>query len=176
MSMNTEPVRLKLASVLLMSSLLLAACGKGMGDLEAWVTEVKARKPAPIEPLPQMKQYEAFAYVPAERRDPFSSLQPQKQAGNGPRPDLNRNKEPLEEFPLDALRMVGTINAAGKTFALVKAPDGVVHRITLKNHLGQNYGEITAISEAEISLLELVPDGFGGWTQRQASLALTEQK
>jgi len=176
MNIGMAFLRARVVLGLVMSCILLTGCGRGLGDLEAWVTEVKARKPAPIEPIPQMKQYEAFAYVPADRRDPFSSLEPQKQAGNGPRPDLNRNKEPLEEFPLDALRMVGTINAAGKTFALVKAPDGVVHRITVKNHLGQNYGEITAISEAEISLQELVPDGFGGWIQRQASLALTEQK
>ncbi|MGH8430454.1 MAG: pilus assembly protein PilP [Solimonas sp.] len=175
MIMNA-PDRWKTWLPMLSCALLLSACGKGLGDLDAWVKEVKARKPAPIEPIPQMKQYEAFAYVPAARRDPFSSLEPQKQAGSGPRPDLNRNREPLEEFPLDALRMVGTINAAGKTFALVKAPDGVVHRVSLKNHLGQNYGEITAISEAEVGLLELVPDGFGGWTQRQASLALAEQK
>lgn len=155
----------------------LTACGKGMGDLESWVAEVKARKPAPIEPIPQMKQYEAFAYDPGNRRDPFASLEPQRQnAASGPRPDLNRNKEPLEEFPLDALRMVGTIDSKGSTFALIKAPDKVVHRVTMKNHMGQNYGEIVAISEAEVSLMELVPDGFGGWTQRPASLALAEQK
>ncbi|HSW15154.1 MAG TPA: pilus assembly protein PilP [Solimonas sp.] len=163
-------------AILLVSVALLSACGKGMGDLEEWVTEVKARKPAAIEPIPQIKQYETFAYEPGTRRDPFSTLEPQRQqAANGPRPDLNRNKEPLEEFPIDALRMLGTINSGGSTYALVRAPDGVVHRVTLKNHLGQNYGEITAISEGEVSLQELVPDGFGGWIQRPASLALAEQ-
>ena len=73
-----------------------------------------------------------------------------------------------------ALRMAGIISTPKGTFALVKAPDGVVHRVTVHNHLGQNYGEIVAISESEIRLLELVPDGFGGWTQRSASLALSQ--
>jgi len=160
-----------------LSVALLSACGKGSKDLEAWVTEVKARPPAPIEPIPQMKQYEAFTYDAAGRRDPFASIQPSRQAGNSDlKPDLNRNKEPLEEFPLDGLRMVGIVDTKGKVFALIKAPDGVVHRVAVKNHMGQNYGEIVSISEAEVGLMELVPDGFGGWIQRPASLTLAEQK
>ncbi len=124
-----------------------------------------------------MKQYEAFTYQEAGRRDPFAALQATRQSAAGSiKPDLNRNKEPLEEFPLDGLRMVGTIDSKGKVYAMVKAPDGVVHRVTIKNYLGQNYGEITSISEAEVGLMELVPDGFGGWIQRPASLTLTEQK
>ncbi|MGV2481579.1 UNVERIFIED_CONTAM: pilus assembly protein PilP, partial [Salmonella enterica subsp. enterica serovar Weltevreden] len=85
-------------------------------------------------------------------------------------PDLSRNKEPLEEFPIDALRMVGTIDTKGVTYALVKAPDGVVHRVTRNDHLGQNYGRIVGISESEVSLVELVPDGFGGWLERAATI------
>lgn len=153
---------------------LLSGCGKGTDDLEAWVAELKAQKAPPIEPIPQMKQYEIFAYNGLGRRDPFSAPLPSKGPGSGPQPDLNRNKEPLEEFPLDALRMVGTINSKGVVYALVRAPDNVVHRVTVKNHLGQNYGEIVKIEESGISLLELVPDGFGGWVQRPATLALTE--
>lgn len=156
-------------------SLLLAACGGPDDDLQAYVAEVKARKSSDIEPIPQIKPYEPFEYVPGDRRDPFVLVEPQSQAATtGPRPDLRRNREPLEEYPIDALRMVGTINTKNGAFALIKAPDGVVHRVTLRNHLGQNYGEIIRITESEVSLLELVPDGFGGWTQRPASLALTQ--
>jgi type IV pilus assembly protein PilP len=159
--------------LLLVLALLLSACGDDMSDLEAYVAEVKARESSAIEPIPQMKQYEAFTYEAGERRDPFTkSGQPLAASVVGPRPDLNRNKEPLEEFPLDALRMVGTITLPGGVFALVRAPDNVVHRVTIKNHMGQNYGQIVGVSESEISLLELVPDGFGGWVQRPASLAL----
>lgn len=159
------------------SVLLLAACSGDMSDLDQYIAEVKARKSTRIEPIPQIKQYEAFAYVPGDRRDPFVELkQPESvAAATGPKPDLNRNREPLEEYPLDALRMMGTISTPEGVFALILAPDAIVHRVTLKNYMGQNYGQIVAISGSEVSLQELVPDGFGGWTQRDASLALTEQ-
>lgn len=154
---------------------LLMGCGADMSDLEHYVAEVKARQSSAIEAIPQMKQYEAFVYETSTRRDPFAKAgQPTAHAVGGPRPDLNRNKEPLEEFPLDALRMVGTIRTPAGVFALIKAPDNVIHRITMKNHMGQNYGQIIAITESEVSLSELVADGFGGWVQRSASLALAQ--
>lgn len=159
-------------------TLALSACGGGMADLERYVAEVKARKSTKIEPIPQIKRYEAFAYIPGERPDPFMPPLPEsaRNFGGDPslRPDLNRNKEPLEEFPLDALQMIGTIEMSSRMYALVKAPDGVIHRVTRGNHMGQNYGEIVAIQESGITLREIVPDGFGSWMQRPASLALSE--
>lgn len=167
------------------SVILLQACSHDMSDLERYVAEVKGRTSTAIDPMPQMKPYEAFTYVPGDRRDPFIQVDVEAKeaaaaagAGGastpGLRPDLNRNKEPLEEFPIDALRMVGTITTPAGVFALIRAPDNVVHRVTLKDHMGQSYGEIVAITETEVSLLEIVPDGFGGWTQRQASIALAQ--
>ncbi len=163
----------------LLASLLLSACSSSMGDLETWVTEVKARKTTQIDPIPQMKQYEAYAYVSDARRDPFvNSPEAQQRADGGEgsalRPDLNRNKEPLEEFPIDALRLVGMVVFGGKTYAMVKAPDSVIHRVSNGDHLGQNYGRINKVTEAEVSLTEIIPDGFGGFTERAASLAATE--
>jgi type IV pilus assembly protein PilP len=162
----------------MLSAILLSACGPSTDDLEARVIEVKQRPGGMIEPIPQMKQFETFAYEAAGRRDPFTPTDTKGRGRHsdvaGIRPDLNRNKEPLEEYPLDALRMLGIIESAGKTYALVRAPDGVVHRVSVKDHLGQNYGEIVAVSEAEISLMEIIPDGFGGWMQRPATLALAQ--
>lgn len=161
------------------AALVLCACSADMHDLEQKVADTKAQKTRAIEPVPQPKQYEAFTYDPADRRDPFAPVQPRRGSNgfdsNGLKPDLNRNKEPLEEFTLDALRMVGVIETGGKTFAMVKAPDGVVHRVLVKDHLGQNFGEIVKITEAEVSIMEIVPDGFGGWMQRPATLALASQ-
>lgn len=157
--------------------LLLVGCTPGMADLEQYVTEVKARKTRQIEPIPQIKQYEAFAYVVQERRNPFVRAEPQKDPnapGSNIRPDPNRNPEPLEEFSLDGLRMLGTINKEKAIFALVKAPDNVVHRVTLGNHMGQNYGKIVAITESTIDLVEIIPDGFGGFMERPANLALSQ--
>lgn len=154
----------------------LSACSSGMEDLEQRVADVKGRKSQQIEPIPQIKQFEAFAYVPADRRDPFQQSQPDpgEAVAAGPRPDLNRSREPLEDYPLDALRMQGVIETPKVIYALVKAPDGVIHRVAVGNHMGQNYGQIKAISESEIGLAEIVPDGFGGWISRPATLALAE--
>ena len=168
----------QLLALLLSVSALLAACGGSNDDLEAYVAEVKGRKTRAIEPIPQIKQYEAFAYLaPPERRDPFVRSEPPRDAAapaSALRPDLSRNREPLEEFPLDSLRMLGVINKANDSYALVKAPDRVVHRVTLGNHMGQNYGKIVKISESKVDLVEIVPDGFGGFMERPANVALTE--
>jgi len=167
-------MRSSYAAIVLATASLLSACGNDFSDLETYVAEVKARKSSAIAPIPQLKQYEAFAFESGERRDPFTQVEKRSGNAQGPQPNLNRNREPLEEYPLDALRMVGTINTPAGAFALVKAPDNVVHRVTIKNYMGQNYGEIVGISETEVSLLELVPDGFGSWVQRPASLALAQ--
>lgn len=157
----------------------ISGCGSETEDLEAYVADVKSRKSRAIEPIPQMQQFESFVYDPAGRRDPFVLPSQQRDASGfsanpGLRPDLNRNKEALEEFPLDSLRMVGTILLGNRTYALIKAPDGVIHRVSAGNHMGQNYGEITAIAETEITLNEIIPDGFGGWMNRAAQLALAQ--
>ncbi len=164
------------AVTLAMLALALTGCSEDMSDLRNDVAEIKARKSTKIPPIPQPKQFEAFTYVPDERRDPFVETKPKNRgvAQSGPSPDLNRNREPLEEYPLDALRMMGTISTPQGVFALVRAPDNVIHRVTLNHYIGQNYGQIVAISATEVSLRELVQDGFGGWTQRPASLALAQ--
>jgi len=165
---------------------LLAGCSRDMSDLEEYAMEVKSRTSRNIEPIPQPKTFEPFVYQAKdaqgnERRDPFLPLlasREQSQAAAGAtgaiRPDVNRPKEPLEEFPLDSLRMVGTITMQQKAFALVKAPDAVVHRVSVGDHMGQNYGKITGISETEIVLIEIIPDGFGGFIQRPATVALVQ--
>lgn len=158
--------------------LATSACSSSQEDLQRYVDEVKARKSTQVEPIPQMKQYEAYAYVADDRRDPFMPTLAQRNRGAGDpaavRPDLNRNKEALEEFPLDALRLVGEVAFNGKLYAMVKAPDGVIHRVTLGDHMGQNYGRITKVTEAEVLLTEIIPDGFGGFSERPASLAAAE--
>lgn len=174
-------MRTRLALLPLMAAVLLASgCSNKDKELQQWLTEVKARKPARLEPIPQVKPYEPFTYVVADRRNPFllaDADRPEQRVSTGDgglRPDLNRNREALEAFPLDALSMLGIIRIGTATYALVLAPDGIVHRAALGNYLGQNYGRITAIDETEVALAELVPDGFGGWVQRPASLALEE--
>jgi len=158
---------------LLAALAVLSACSSDMDELQQYIAQIKARKSTKIEPIPQIKQYEAFAYVAGDRREPFTPSVPKNNGGL--HPDMNRNREPLEEFPLDALKLVGTINFNKVYYAMIKAPDGVIHRVTVGNYMGQNFGKITQISESEVALDEIVPDGFGGFKEQPASLA-AEQK
>ena len=162
--------------------LLLAGCSeRGMEDLEAYVAEVQARPGGRVEPIPEIRPFETFTYQAAGRRSPFEpwrraavSIAELAGRGAGPRPDPSRLKEPLEAFPLDKLKMVGTLAQGGRRWALVRAPDGLVYRVGVGNHLGQHHGRITHIGEERIELVELVPDGVGGWRQRKAKLQLAE--
>ena len=160
--------------VLLLCAGLLGACSKGMGDLVTRVDEIKNRKGLPIEPLPVMKDPEPFEYKAQELRDPFSPSidEDRDEEASGPKPDANRPKEPLESYPLDSLDMVGTLGLGADMRALMKDPDGVIHQVRADNYIGQNYGRITAIFEDHIEMVELIPNGVGGWIEKPASISL----
>lgn len=145
---------------------------------EQWVAREKAKKGAPLQPLPVIKTFESFLYADHDLRDPFGySLEEVEQAASsGPRPDQNRVREPLESFPLDGLKMSGTLGGTKSMEGLVRDPDGVVHRVHVGNYLGQNYGRVIAVEEDRIELVELVPNGAGGWMERQATIALGETR
>ena len=171
---------LRPARILLMIAvaLVLVGCTRGMSDLRNWVAQEKAKKGAPIQPLPVIKTFETFKYDDQDRRDPFSPSTAELQTNNaasGPRPDANRVREPLEMFALDSLKMVGTVGTGPNMEVLIKDPGGVIHRVHVNEYMGQNYGHITAISEDHIDLVELVSNGNGGWMERPASIALGEQ-
>jgi len=152
-----------------------------MSDLNGFVDEMRARKPAPIDPLPEFRQAETFLYVPAGRRDPFAPppMDTDESIGatvtDGPSPDLTRPREELESFPLDSLRMVGILEQQEAIWGLVRASDGTIHRVRAGNYLGQNHGRILAINEQSVDLIELIPTGRGGYLEREASLSLGVQ-
>ncbi|XEA91953.1 pilus assembly protein PilP [Xanthomonas sp. DAR 80977] len=161
---------------------LLGGCGRGVtstpGDapnLENWVKEVRARPAQPLEPLPVMQQFETFEYAAQGLRDPFSDAWASPDGNNGLRPDPNRRKEPLEQFPLDSLNMVGTLGNGAGLVALVMAPDKVTYRVRPGIYMGQSDGRVTGVHEDRIDLIELVPDGAGGWLERPAAVALDDQ-
>jgi type IV pilus assembly protein PilP len=155
-------------------SLLALACGGDVDDLRAYIDEVKARPGGRIEPLPQIKPYETYQYTAQNMRSPFVPDLPQiaQQGPTGPTPVKNRNKEFLEQFPLDTLSMVGTLEREGKTFGLVQTQDGLVHRVLPGNYVGQNEGRIVAVRDSEIEVEELVPDGIGSFFKRSAAIGL----
>lgn len=170
--------RLALAATV---ALALAGCARGVTstpgeapNLEKWVAEVKARPAPPLDPLPVMQQFESFEYAAQALRDPFSRAF-RDQGSGGPRPDSSRRKQTLEQFPLDSLDMVGTLGAGSGIVALVMAPDKVTYRVRPGAYMGQSDGRVTAVHEDRIELVELVPDGAGGWLERPASVALEDQ-
>ena len=176
---GAAPVR---ALTVIALALGLAACSRGITstpgespNLEKWIAEVKARPAPPLDPLPVMQQFETFEYNAYALRDPFSTAFTDDGGGNGPRPDAGRRKQTLEQFPLDSLDMVGTLGTGNGVIALVMAPDKVTYRVTSGNYLGQSDGRVTGVFEDRIELVELVPDGAGGWLERPATVALEDQ-
>ena len=171
-----------LRTLALLATLLLAtACGRGVtsgpndpSNLEQWTAEVRARPAPPLEPLPVMQQFETFEYAAQGLRDPFSNAFTDRSTGSGPRPDSDRRKQTLEQFPLDSLQMVCTLGTGSSMQALVMAPDKVTYRVRPGVYLGQSDGQVVSVHEDRIELVELVPDGAGGWLERPASIAIEE--
>ena len=160
-------------------SLLLTACEGKQDDLDRYIAEVKERPATPIPPIPPVRTYTPYQYEGLVGRDPFrqSTTEGAEQVGpstntQGPRPDLQRTREYLERFELDTLTMVGTFNKESSEWALIKDPDGVVHRVSVGNYMGQNHGKVSSISNDEVQLSEFIADGVGGWLVREASIAL----
>ncbi len=183
----------KTASALLVVALGAALSGcvnRDKSDLENYVAEVLGRKGGQIEPLPPIKPYERYLYQSAEQglRDPFTPFleQEQKQEEIAAAPDaaqqayndeiLAHNREELEGFELDSLRMVGTLQDDDELWGIVRDNAGTVHRVQVGNYLGRNFGKILNIQEDRIALREIVKDDEGRWEERDASLALAEEE
>jgi type IV pilus assembly protein PilP len=170
------------AGTLVMALILLAGCSdNGMSDLRQFVDEAKLKQ-GRVESLPEFKPVETFAYSADKMKDPFATWRSDAKlaaqdsgALQSIRPDMNRRKEILENFPLDTLRMMGTFDYQHAKWGLVKAPDGIVYKIREGYHLGQNYGRVNQIQDKTIVLTEVVPDGLGGWEEREASLAISAE-
>ena len=156
-------------------ALLLGGCGGDNQDLRMWMAEQGKGVRGRLDPLPQLKPYEPFAYNAFDLPDPFKPRKIQPVKGDSKlAPDLNRRREPLESYPLEALSMVGTLARNKQMFALVKTPEKDIYQVKDGNYLGQNYGVVTGISDSEIKLKELVQDGSGDWTERTSALQLQQ--
>jgi type IV pilus assembly protein PilP len=162
--------------VWLLALVLLAGCAKDeFADLRAVLAQAGQGARQKLEPLPPVKALAEFKFDPGELPDPFHprSMKPSK-GGSGIQPDLMRPKGPLEQDPLDGLHMVGTLSKGGQLYALVRRPDNTLYRVAKGDHIGQNFGVITSISESGIEIKEIVQDGAGDWTESKASMALQE--
>ena len=163
------------AAAALGGALLTAGCSGGQSELQQWIAETKKKPGGRIEALPEVKPYETYTYSAGVMRSPFQPQGPSAGAGaNSVRPSNRRNREFLEGFSLDTLKMVGTFKVGRNFYGLVQSRDGLVHKVQPGNYLGQNDGKITDISASKISLVEIIPDGLGGYIERPASLALAD--
>jgi type IV pilus assembly protein PilP len=165
--------------ILVLATVGLAACGSDNDDLDQYINEIKARRGGHIEPLPEITPYEVFTYVADAEgvRSPFVPDTPQVSTsgiGGGIRPDSNRSREFLENFSLDTLNMVGTLEMGGTTYGLVQTSDGLIHRVVPGNYMGQNDGRIQEVTESEIKLVEIISDGIGGYIERDAAISLSD--
>jgi type IV pilus assembly protein PilP len=164
--------RMAMLSALLVAGLLVG-CGGRDSDLDHFIDATKKEPGGRVEPLPEVKPYEAYTYADQNMRSPFvpggsGSL------SAGVRPDSKRNREFLEQFSLDTLKMVGTLNIGAGHYGLVATKDGRVHRVVIGEHIGTNDGKITDITPSKIALVEIIPDGLGGYIERPAALGLNE--
>lgn len=152
---------------------LAAGCSSKDADLRRFIETTKQEQPGGVKPLPEVKPQETFTYAAQHLRSPFL---PGGSGGSssGVRPNSNRAREYLEQFPLDTMSMKGTLQIGGRTYALVQTRDGLVHRVLPGNYMGQNEGRIVKVEPSRISLSEIIPDGLGGFIERPATLALAE--
>jgi type IV pilus assembly protein PilP len=156
-----------------LAALVAGGCSGGQSDLQKWIDATKKKPGGRIQPLPEVKPYETYVYAAGNLRSPFQPQGPN--AANGlanARANSHRNREFLEGFSLDTLRMVGTFKVGNNFYGLVQSKDGLVHKVQPGNYMGQNDGKVTEITGGRISLVEIIPDGLGGYIERPASLAL----
>lgn len=155
---------------------LLAGCfGESHQDLRSWMAEQGKGTRGRLDPLPQIRPYEPFAYNAFDLPDPFKPRKIEPAKGNSKlAPDLARRREPLESFPLESLSMVGTLAKDKTMYALVRTPEKDIYQVRSGNFMGQNFGVVTGITDTEIKLKELVQDGAGDWTERSSALQLQQ--
>ena len=168
--------------IIALLGLSLQACGDSeLADLEEFVATAYRDKKPEIEPLPEIQPFMGFEYSAREAADPFdgdniTSRQNVETGVGGLRPDENRRREPLEEYPLDALRLVGTMEQEARPWVIVQTSEGTAHRATVGNYMGQNEGKIKQIriDEQAVVLVELVRDRSGRWETREVEITIDE--
>lgn len=167
--------------VIVFFAAFLAGCDSsaGFSDLQTYMDEVRARPKGEIEPLPKFQPYESFSYSAAALRSPFQppikiDVTSRQKGSVDIKPDEVRTKQFLEGFNIEVFEMVGTLANDSGSFALISGAGGV-HRVKIGDYLGRNHGRVLAIDESKVDVVEIVPDGEGGWLERPRSLSLKER-
>jgi type IV pilus assembly protein PilP len=162
-----------------LAATLLAGCGDSdVREVRDWMEQVKRDTRPAVKPLPEPKDFLPYAYGAKDAVDPF---EPNKLLGelartaatsNNPnQPDLQRQRELLETFPLDTMQMVGMMEKGGTRFALLQV-ERSLYQVKAGQRIGQNFGVVTRVSEDAVDIREVVQDAAGEWTQRVTKLEL----
>lgn len=162
----------------LVACVLFTGCGgEQHSDLREFVKNSDTLPRGRIPPLPEVKPYQAIEYAAFDLTDPFKprKIEPPKGSAvaGGVVPDMNRRREPLEAYPLEALKMVGVLKQK-EFFGLIRTPDNNLFQVKTGNYLGQNFGRITAVADGSIKLKEIVQDSGGNWEEKEQTLLLQE--
>ncbi len=166
----------------------LQGCFGSDSGVAEYVDHVKKTAVGKIDQLPQAETYKTQDYAAENLRDPFlpsNTLNPAALAqrtviinpvsgvAQQPRPDLHRPREILEKYALSSFSMVGTLSKPNAIWGLVKDAAGLLHAVKVGDYIGQNSGYIIDITTKEISIVETVPNGVGGWMQSNTTLTLS---
>ena len=162
---------------MLTATLLVGCGGEEFQDLRDFVRTAGADMRGKVEPPPDIKPYEPFTYdnatvIPDPFRPRTDSRNPKRTGQN--LPNLDRPKEELEDFPLENLKMVGFLLQRHVGHAVIRSAEGKIYRVKAGNYVGQNFGQITSVSETEVKIKEMVQDSAGDWSERESSLQLVE--
>lgn len=167
---------------LLLLAALLAGCSsdREFRDLQDFMAAARAKPGGKIEPIPSFPPYEGFKYGAMALRSPFdvpATVTAERIAGNpAPAPDDSRPREVLENYNFAALNMVGILDRDGRRWSLIDDGAGQIHRVTVGNYMGRNHGRIVRITESRTDVIEIIPDGEGGWVERPRTLSLKEKR
>jgi type IV pilus assembly protein PilP len=168
-------------AIAVMALAVLAACGAEQEELTQWMEQQRREVKPNVTPLTPPKKFSPQAYVALNGVEPFSAQkltvalkQEARQPNSLLAAEINRRKEPLEAYPLDSMRMVGSVNRSGRPYALLRV-DNLLYQVKQGDYLGQNYGKITKISETDVTLREIVQDAAGEWIERASALQLQEK-
>ncbi len=165
----------------LLCVLLLSACGESdVDEVRRWMKETSEQTRPTVKPLPEPKTFTPFAYAAQDALDPFNASKlltemAKNRPGGAQAPDQNRRKEFLESFPLDAMKMVGTMEKNSVVYGLLQI-DRTVYQVRKGQYAGQNYGLITGVDDDAITVREIVQDAAGDWVERISKLELQESK
>lgn len=167
-----------------LSIMPMLACTPANQEVHEWMADQRRQTTPKVSPISPPKRYLPLAYAQGSAVDPFDNqkltqaLRRDTTMGSPSvalvAPELNRRKEPLEAYPLDAMVMVGSLLRGSERVALVRV-NQLLYQVRPGNYLGQNYGRVTKVGEHELALREIVQDATGEWIERAAALQLQEK-